>query len=123
MKLTADMLRSKDACPDQVAVFLAEWPDGTDVTEASIMRARSLGLDVDWFTCRFLPAPAFAEYLQATNPAFAEYQQARDTAWRDTVWAKYHRAIATVWAEYHRAIAPALVAAYDAAQDPREKTP
>ena len=48
MKITARLLRSKGACPDQVAIFVKEWPEGAEVTLPNCLRAAELGLDFDW---------------------------------------------------------------------------
>ena len=86
MRLTAEMLREKKACENQVQVFVGEWPDGVEITEAVVLRAYELGLDIDWFVETFLTALALAEY---------------------------HKAAALAWAEYQKVTAPALIAALE----------
>ena len=36
------------ACEDQIAIVLAEWPNGIPLTAAAAVRARELGLDLEW---------------------------------------------------------------------------
>ncbi|KKL72792.1 hypothetical protein LCGC14_2081420 [marine sediment metagenome] len=67
--ITAAMLRAKDACPDQIAVFKTEWPNGVRPTLKSIKRAAELGLDLGWFAAAFLGAPAREAYDKAMAPA------------------------------------------------------
>lgn len=63
--LTVRDLRRLQACAKQVAVFAAEWPDGVDLTEAALLRAAELRLDLGWFAKAVLPAPAWATYEAA----------------------------------------------------------
>lgn len=62
MRITADQLRTADACESQVAVFEAEWQDGMPVEDSSVDRIVALDLDVDWAANHLLTAPAWAEY-------------------------------------------------------------
>ena len=80
MKITAQMLRDKDACESQVAIFRAQWPDGVKVGIRAANKAVKLGLDLDWFIGSFLGAVARAEYEKAIAPAWAEYEKARASA-------------------------------------------
>ena len=56
------------ACREQRERFAAEWPDGAEVTEANVLRAFVLGLDVDWLLSHVLPAPLWAEYQRQRAP-------------------------------------------------------
>ena len=49
MKVRVPDLRKLNMCSYDVARFAAEWPDGAEVTEANILRAFELGLDVNWW--------------------------------------------------------------------------
>ena len=103
MKVTVEQLRAKRACTDQVKVFEQEWPDGVEITLEVLQRAVELELDLDWFACRFLPAPALEAYHKATAPAWKAFQEARAPAWK-----AYHKAIAPTWEAYNKAMASAL---------------
>jgi len=105
--LTVRDLRLLSACPEQVEMFAAEWPNGVDLTEAALLRAAVLHLDLGWFASKVLTAPAQAEYDRVTAPAWAEYDRVRAPA-----WAEYDRVRATAQAEYDRVTAPAQ-AEYD----------
>ena len=130
MRLTAEMLREKKACENQVQVFVGEWPDGVEITEAVVLRAYELGLDIDWFVETFLTALALAEYHKAAAPAWAEYEKVTAPAWaeydkvtapavaeydkmRASAWAEYQKVTAAAWAEYQKVTAPALIAALE----------
>ena len=79
-RLTAADLREIGACAEQVRQFEAEWPDGVDLTEQSIGRAREMGMDLGWFAANALPATALAEYQRECAPAWAEYERGCNTA-------------------------------------------
>jgi len=97
MRLTAEMLRAREACAGQVATFEDEWPDGVEITETVVRRAVELHLDIDWFAENFLTALALAEYNKV----------------RAAAWAEYEKAAAAAWAEYQKVTAPALIAALE----------
>ena len=80
-----------------------EWPDEIPLTEATIARARELGLDPAWVGGR-LPEPGWAEYKRATAPACAEYERAIAPA-----WAEYKRVRDAACAEYERVRDAALL--------------
>ena len=101
--LTAADLREIGACAEQVRQFKAEWPDGVDLTEQSIGRAREMGMDLGWFATNALPAPALAEYVRVSDTAWAEYKRVTAPA-----RAKYERVTAPARAKYERVRALAL---------------
>jgi len=76
MKVTANQLREKGACKNQVLTFKKEWPKGVEITLEVLERAIELKLDLDWFACNFLPAPTWEAYKKATDPAEAAYIKA-----------------------------------------------
>ena len=88
--ITAALLRSRGACAQRMNVFIAEWPEGCEVSEANLLRAGELGLDLGWFAYHFLPPPLRAEYERRIAPLQAECE----------------RQIAPLRAEYERQIAP-----------------
>ena len=47
-RITYSWLSARKACIEQRKVFKAEWPGGADLTEANLLRAAELGLDLDW---------------------------------------------------------------------------
>ena len=104
--ITAKMLRAKNACENQVAIFEREWPKGARPTLKNIRRATELGLDVDWFARTFLDAPAWAAYKDARAAAWAAYKDARAAA-----RVPYKEAKAPARVAYEEARAAALVAA------------
>ena len=83
MKITADLLRANDACPDQITRFAQLWPDGAAVTLENLATARTASLDVDWL--RILLPPEFqlrwdalyAEFRPRWDALYAEFQPRR----------------------------------------------
>ena len=148
--ITAQMLRERHACRDQVGLFEATWPNGARLTLANLRKAARLGFDLDWWAGNFLPAtalaeykkaaaPALAAYHKATAPARAEYEKATAPAWAEyqkarapalaayhkataPAWAEYQKARAPAWAEYQKATAPALWSAIQGARDALKPT-
>ena len=92
MRITAAMLREKNACADQVKIFESEWPNGANVTLKNCRRAFELGLSLDWAAENLLSAPARATYQSARATAEATYQSAIAPA-----EATYQSAIATAF--------------------------
>ena len=109
MKVTADMLRAKDACEKQVKIFEKEWPRGTRITKKACLRAWELGLDTNWFASELLEGKAWKAYKEAIDPAWEAYEKAIAQAWK-----AYKEAIAPAWEAYEKAEAQALEA-YDKA--------
>lgn len=102
MRVTRDSLTELGAqC--QLNVFAAEWPDGVEVSEATLRRATELGLDLTWWAERALPVPIWAEYDRQMALHWAEYDRQMAPH-----WAEYQRQVALHWAEYQRQVARAL---------------
>ena len=76
MLLTVRHLRLMSACPEQVDIFAAEWPDGVKLTRKALLRAVELRLDLQWFAIEMLDAPALAVYYKACDEARAVYDKA-----------------------------------------------
>ena len=73
---TAETLRAAGACDGQIAVVRATWGDGPiPLTAATISRAAKLGLDLDWWATRWLPAPLSTEYERQVVRLWAEYER------------------------------------------------
>ena len=90
--ITAAMLREREACEEAVWVFEAEWPSGVALSEAALVRAAELELDLEWFVGEFFPALR-AEYKRHEAPLWAEYQRLVTL-----LQAKYERQVARlVW--------------------------
>ena len=103
MYLTADMLKEKNACHRQVAVFEKEWPDGVKITKKAILRAVELELDIDWFVDNFLPPPIREAYQKAIDLAWKAYKEATAPA-REA----YHEDLTSARKAYHKAQALTL---------------
>ena len=75
--ITAQMLRDRGACNDQVNIFAAEWPGGAEVTLENCLRAAELGFNFDWAANVLLPSEARQVYRAATKEAWRAYDAAR----------------------------------------------
>lgn len=91
MKITAKSLRDEGASCYQVTRFAAEWPEGCEVTEATLLRAAELHLDLDWFAMHFLPDPLWTEY---GNQVVSRWYRRQEVP----LWAEYERQVALlIW--------------------------
>ena len=108
MNITARLLRSKDACEDQVHIFAKQWPNGAAVTLANCRRAMKLGLDLDWAAAHLLSTAASEAYVEAKVRGW----NAREKAMAAARKALAHAATAKATAKARKAIASALEA-YD----------
>jgi len=52
MKITGKWLADRDACEDQIAIFMAEWPKGATVSKCRLVRAGEIGLELNCFAKR-----------------------------------------------------------------------
>ena len=115
-RITVELLKSMNACPDQVETFSKLFPKGAPVSMRSLAKAQKAGLDV-FFLERLLTGPALAEYEKIRDQAWAEYEKIRARAWAEYVkiraqaLAEYEKIAAPAWAEYEKIRAQALVKA------------
>ena len=120
MKVTADMLRAKDACEKQVKIFEKEWPRGTRITKKACLRAWELGLDTNWFASELLEGKAWKAYKEAIAPAWEAYEKAEAQALEAydkaiaQAWKAYEKSTDQAWEVYEKAKAVAL---YEAVRD------
>ena len=100
--ITVEWLTERGACHSQVVRFGAKWPDGAEPTEANLLRAVELGLDLSWLAHQ-LPGRLRSKYQRQGAPLFTEFhrQGAR-------LWAEDDRQLALLRAEYERREAPLL---------------
>jgi hypothetical protein len=110
-KITPALLRKYRACDEQVAIFETEWPDGTEVTPATVARAIELGLNLEWGV-RLLPPRVRAEYHAKVFPIRAQYAARVAPIWAEyhakvfPIRAQYAARVAPIWAEYHAKVFP-----------------
>ena len=102
MKITIEMLREKDACPDQVKLFAELFPEGAEATYANADRAFKANLDIEWAARHLLSPKGLAEYKRIEGLAMAEYERIEGPA-----LAEYERIKGPTWAEYERIEGPA----------------
>ena len=115
-RITVELLKSINACPDQVETFSKLFPKGAPISMRSLAKAQKAGLDV-FFLERLLTAQAWAEHEKIAAQARAEYWKIRGQAWaeywniRGQAWAEYKKITAPAWAEYRKIEAQALIKA------------
>ena len=79
-RITVELLKSINACPDQVETFNKLFPKGASISMRSLAKAQKAGLDV-FFLERLLTAPAWAEFKKIiAGQAWAEYLKIRGQA-------------------------------------------
>jgi len=123
MRITDSLLRECGACADQRKLFRKLYPGGANTTAATLRRAAMAGLSISWLE-RFIPAPAWKAYKEATAPAWKAYKEAIFPAQKAFLEAIFparkaydealararkacNEAIAPAWKAYEEAIAPA----------------
>lgn len=113
MKITASTLRRIRACPNQVAAFDREWPEGAEVTLENALHAAELGLDLTWFVRMCFTSRAQAAYERACEAASIALYAAADLAYSAYGWAmtRYYSATYAVPAERWLPDSAAAVAA------------
>ena len=100
MKITATILRAKDACETQVRRFEALFPNGVEITsELCVLHADSF--DWDWAAEYLLPLDKYADYRANVSALYDDYE------------AK----CAPLRADYQAKLVP-LLADYEANRDP-----
>ena len=116
-RLTTAWLRKREVSEHQVAIFAAEWPDGAELTAATLRRAASLGLNIYWLG-RLLLAPQARDVFEgASIVAQHTFQEADATALRafrearatDATWLPLIEALDAAWLTYLAAGAPILI--------------
>jgi hypothetical protein len=99
--ITADMLREKQACADQLRVFEERFPNGAEVSEA-LARELALVFDWEWAAKALLSPSASKAYNEATALAWEAYNEATAPASK-----AYNEATALAWEAYNEAKATA----------------
>ena len=73
--VTLKWLRRHEACEDQVAIFTKEWGEKAELTEANLLRAVELHLNIDWLAGHFLTEPLRAELQRQRRLMQAEFER------------------------------------------------
>jgi ABC-type oligopeptide transport system substrate-binding subunit len=106
MLITLKLLKDKRACARQCEIFATEWPDGCTISLATVRKALSLKLDLDWAATNLLNNSTLKVYNEAVATAWRTYDEARATAERT-----YNEARATALKTYNEAVSKAFVKA------------
>ena len=130
MKLTAQMLRKKGACDEQVELFVELFGESANVTQKLAM-THATKFDWDWAAKKLLSRAKYTEYYKVCGAAWAEYRKVRGPALaeyrkvcgaaalaefdkvRDAAWAEYDKVCGPALAEYRRVCGPAWARAYN----------
>ena len=122
MKLTAQMLRDKKACGEQVELFVELFGESVSVTQKRCA-AHANEFDWEWAAEKLLPKPAWAEFDKVRDAAWAEFDKVRDVAWAEydkvcnAAWAEYYKVRDAALAKYHRVCAVTFARLYNGARD------
>ena len=130
--ITAELLKSKDACQGQLDLFKTHFGDKPVPLNKKVFTKFSSEFDIAWAAKHLLDStdfveydkvqgPALAEYENVRDPALAEYYKVRAKAWtefekvRDTAWGEYEKIRDPAQAEYKKAAALAFLTLYKTA--------
>lgn len=117
VRITADMLRDKRACEDQVGVFAKLFPRGTAVTLKAAVMALKVGLDVEWFARRFVSTRHRRKYRRQFDLMWGEYKLRLSYLFDKYpschLRAERNRQLSRLWHELDRKRAALLVAAWE----------
>lgn len=81
--ITRYMLHRMGACLGQWEKFTKEWPKGAKVNVKNVLRAKVLGLDLDWFASHYFTDAALTTYRKAQNLAEDIYNRDTQPAWNE----------------------------------------
>lgn len=73
--VTVDYLRALGACVREIAIFEAEWPQGTRLTRTALRRAAELDLDLGWFGYHALKQPGRLRFDDLTSQALNDWYE------------------------------------------------
>lgn len=101
MKVTAQILRDRDACEEQVDVFIRLFGDGTEVVITKGRCAKFADtFDWDWAAEYLLSHAAWEEYDQETSKLYQEImEKIAPFTFRHDLWEKYETACALIFGE------------------------
>ena len=94
MRVTAELLRAKDACEDQVDLFESLFPAGVEITHELCVKYAG-DFDWNWATNNLLPIRVLADYDAKNAMVWADYE-AKHVA----LWADYDAKYAAIWKDY-----------------------
>jgi len=114
MRITASRLRARGVGDSQVNIFRSEWPDGCEVTYATVRRAIEINISIElWAKSLLMPDAqrAFVDAVDRQHQAFVcavrearrVYGAVAAAAWRvheattEPVRVDYHAGLPQVW--------------------------
>ena len=109
MIITAELLRSKNACKAQVALFEQRFPEGMPVTEDICLSVATL-FSARWAALNLLPATARDAYFAAVKPALDAYnaiEAAALDAYSAAALDAYFTGVGPTWDTFVAAVRPA----------------
>ena len=78
MKITRTLLEENQACIPQKEIFIAEFPEGMDLTRENLERCITLKLPIEWLQC-LLPIKRLETYEVTCATARATLDETRAT--------------------------------------------
>ena len=104
MRVTAELLRAKDACEDQVNMFESLFPEGVEITQELCVKHAG-DFDWNWAAKNFLPRRMWPGHAAKHVALWADYMEARAPLWADyaaerTSLAAFAADLATLLADY-----------------------
>ncbi len=95
LRIDADWLKQRNACAEDLAAFEKEWPDGVDVTAASVLRAADLDMNLGWFAKKVLSVSDYWSFVIRNDPMWCVYAAEPDFLQPD-IWGVYKVARAKI---------------------------
>src|SRR5574340_1378919 len=83
MKITKQMLLDKEACSDQVELFVSLFGEEAKVTKANCLKAWKAGIDFGWAVDNLLSPSQLKAYEAIEQPAWKAYEAVQKPAWEE----------------------------------------
>lgn len=75
VKITKQMLLDKEACSEQVRLFVSLFGDEAKVTKANVLKAYNAGLDLQWAANNLLTSSQYKSYKAIRQPVLEAYKK------------------------------------------------
>src|SRR5574340_188112 len=115
MKITKQMLLDKEACSNQVELFVSLFGEEVKVTKANCLKAWKVGIDFNWAANNLLSPSQLEAYKAIEQPSLKAYGAIERSA------LKAYKAIEQPALEAYEAIKQPALEAYEAIKQPALK--
>lgn len=91
MIITKEILKEKEACAEQLNIFIKQWPNGVEVTRENLEKAKEIGLDLVWGIAALLPDSYSDAYEEKRKIIWERYlsQNGFHTPLEVSLWNRY----------------------------------